>query len=57
MQVLIPDDWGITPLTAEQWRDLLEIVDDRHGRASGIGHFGASKKSSNSAAHPAILST
>jgi hypothetical protein len=57
MQVLIPDDWSITPLTAEQWRDLLEIVDDRHGRASGIGHFGASKKSSNSAAHPAILST
>ena len=33
---LILDDWGITPLTAEQRRDLLEIVDDRHGRASTI---------------------
>lgn len=42
MQVLILDDWGITPLTAEQRRDLLEIVNDRHGRASGIEHFGAS---------------
>jgi IstB-like ATP binding protein len=42
MQVLILDDWGITPLTAEQRRDLLEIFNDRHGRASGIGHFGAS---------------
>ena len=26
------DDWGITPLTAEQRRDLAEIVDNRHGR-------------------------
>jgi IstB-like ATP binding protein len=42
MQVLILDDWGITPLTAEQRRDLLEIFNDRHGRASGIGHFGSS---------------
>ena len=31
---LILDDWGLTPLTAEQRRDLLEIIDDRHGRAS-----------------------
>src|SRR5215210_5407458 len=36
VQVLILDDWGIIPLTAEQRRDLLEIVDDRHGRASTI---------------------
>ncbi|CAH2603456.1 putative insertion sequence ATP-binding protein y4pL [Rhodovastum atsumiense] len=36
VQVLILDDWGITPLTAEQRRDLLEVVDDRHGRASTI---------------------
>jgi DNA replication protein DnaC len=35
-QVLILDDWGLTPLTAEQRRDLLEIIDDRHGRASTI---------------------
>src|SRR4051812_4910079 len=36
VQMLILDDWGITPLTAEQRRDLLEIVDDRHGRASTV---------------------
>ena len=36
VQVLILDDWGLTPLTAEQRRDLLEIIDDRHGRASTI---------------------
>ena len=36
VQVLILDDWGITPLTADQRRDLLEIVDDRHGRASAV---------------------
>src|SRR5690242_20075880 len=27
-------DWGPEPLTAEQRRDLLEIVDDRYGKAS-----------------------
>ena len=36
VQVFILDDWGLTPLTAEQRRDLLEIIDDRHGRASTI---------------------
>jgi DNA replication protein DnaC len=36
VQMLILDDWGITPPTAEQRRDLLEIVDDRHGRASTV---------------------
>lgn len=36
VQVLILDDWGLVPLTAEQRRDLLEVVDDRHGRASTI---------------------
>ncbi len=35
-QVLILDDWGLTPLTAEQRRDLLEIIDDRHGRTSTV---------------------
>ena len=30
------DDWGLAPLTSAQGRDLLEIVDDRHGRASTI---------------------
>jgi DNA replication protein DnaC len=36
VQLLILDDWAITPLTAEQRRDLMEIVDDRHDRASTI---------------------
>jgi DNA replication protein DnaC len=36
VQLLILDDWGITPLTAEQRRDLMEIIDDRHDRASTI---------------------
>ena len=36
VQLLILDDWGITPLTAEGRRDLLEIIDDRHDRASTI---------------------
>ena len=36
MQLLIFNDWGIQLLTAEQRRDLMEIVDDRHDRASTI---------------------
>ena len=36
MQLLILDDWAITPLTAEQRWDLMKIVDDRHDRASTI---------------------
>jgi DNA replication protein DnaC len=36
VQVLILDDWGLTPLTGGQRRDLLEIIDDRYGRASTI---------------------
>ncbi len=35
-QVLILDDWGLSVLTAAERRDLLEILDDRHGRASTI---------------------
>jgi DNA replication protein DnaC len=34
--VLILDDWGLSPLTAEQRRDLLEILEDRHGSRSTI---------------------
>jgi DNA replication protein DnaC len=34
--LLILDDWGLAPLTPGQGRDLLEIVDDRHNRASTI---------------------
>jgi DNA replication protein DnaC len=36
VQLLILDDWAITPLTGEQRRDLMEVVDDRHDRASTI---------------------
>jgi len=34
--VLILDDWGLAPLTDEQRRDLLEILDDRHEKCSTI---------------------
>ena len=36
VELLILDDWGLATLTSEQGRDILEIVDDRHGRASTI---------------------
>jgi DNA replication protein DnaC len=34
--VLIINDWGLAPLTDESRRDLLKIVDDRHGCRSTI---------------------
>jgi len=34
--VLILDDWGLVTLTADHRRDLLEILDDRHGKKSTI---------------------
>src|SRR6185369_4829242 len=34
VRLLIIDDWGPEPLTAEQRRDLLEIVDDRYENGS-----------------------
>jgi DNA replication protein DnaC len=36
VELLILDDWGLASLTPAQGRDLLEIVDDRHGRGSTI---------------------
>ncbi len=33
-RLLIIDDWGPEPLTSEQRRDLLEIIDDRDGKGS-----------------------
>ncbi len=36
VQLLILDDWGLSVLNASERRDLLEILDDRHGRASTI---------------------
>jgi DNA replication protein DnaC len=35
-QLLILDDWGLSVLTAAERRDLLEVLEDRHGRASTI---------------------
>ena len=34
--VIILDDWGLAPLTANQRRDLLEVIDDRHEHKSTI---------------------
>ena len=36
VDVPILDDFGLSPLTAEQRRDLLEIVEDRYGRKATI---------------------
>lgn len=35
-KVLILDDWGLAPMTDHSRRELLEIVEDRHGSASTI---------------------
>jgi DNA replication protein DnaC len=35
-EVLILDDWGLAKLTAEHRRDLLEILEDRHGVRSTL---------------------
>lgn len=34
--LLILDDWGLNPLKNEQKRDLLEVLEDRHGRRSTL---------------------
>jgi DNA replication protein DnaC len=36
VELLILDDWGLAPLTPEQGRHLLEVLDDRHGRSSTV---------------------
>jgi DNA replication protein DnaC len=36
VELLILDDWGLAPMTAEQRRDLLEMMEDRHGRGSTL---------------------
>ena len=36
VDLLVLDDWGLAPLTADGRRDLMEVVDDRHGRRSTI---------------------
>ena len=34
VDLLVMDDWGPDRLSASQRRDLMEIVEDRHGRGS-----------------------
>ncbi|MCA9613549.1 MAG: ATP-binding protein, partial [Myxococcales bacterium] len=36
IDVLILDDWGLTPLSERQRRDILEVIEDRHGLRSTI---------------------
>ncbi len=36
IDVLVIDDWGLSPLTEPQRRDILEVIDDRHGTKSTI---------------------
>jgi DNA replication protein DnaC len=36
VQLLIFDDWGLEPLTAQARHDLLEILEDRYGRRSTL---------------------
>jgi DNA replication protein DnaC len=36
VDVLILDDWGLAPLSEQQRRDVLEILEDRHGCRSTI---------------------
>ena len=40
IDLLILDDFGLKPLTQAERLDLLELIDDRHGRRSTliIGH-------------------
>jgi DNA replication protein DnaC len=36
IRLLILDDWALVRLTAEQRRDLMEVIDDRHDRAATL---------------------
>ena len=36
VDLLVLDDWGVTPLTDDNRRDLLEILDDRYDRRSTL---------------------
>ena len=36
VDVLVLDDWGIAPLRNQERRDMLEIVEDRHGARATI---------------------
>ncbi len=34
--LIVLDDWGLEPFSSDQRRDLLEIMEDRHGRKANI---------------------
>jgi DNA replication protein DnaC len=36
LRLLILDDWGLEPLSAEQHRDMLEIIEERYGRGATL---------------------
>ncbi len=36
LDLLVIDDWGLASLTEEQRRDMLEILEERHGRRSTL---------------------
>lgn len=36
LDLLVIDDWGLAALTEEQRRDILEILEERHGRRSTL---------------------
>jgi DNA replication protein DnaC len=36
IDVLVLDDWGLAPLADSERRDLLEIIEDRHGHRSTV---------------------
>jgi DNA replication protein DnaC len=36
MDVMVLDDWGVAPMSAENRRDLLEILDDRYEKKSTL---------------------
>jgi DNA replication protein DnaC len=35
-QLLVLDDFGLAPLTEPERRDLLEVIEDRHGTGSTL---------------------
>jgi len=36
VKLLILDDWGLEPHGPQQWRELLEIAEERHGRGATL---------------------
>jgi DNA replication protein DnaC len=38
VSLLVIDDFGLVAATGKQYRDLLEILDDRHGQSGHTDH-------------------